>query len=114
MQSFLTRSLVIGGLVITMCYSSCTYKQGDVPSPIVSTPAVVSYANDIKPILVTYCLGVGTQHCHVTASNQEVLTEIMPTTYEGLKAKVSNGSLQARVFTPGGGMPPNYSTGPQV
>jgi hypothetical protein len=54
-------------LLITFCYlQSCTYEKGELPTPIKSA----SYQAAIKPIMVTYCYGQGTQTCHVTPSNQ--------------------------------------------
>ena len=70
----------------------------------------VSYLNDIRPILMTYCFGTGPQRCHVTNTNQGANGDF--TTYAGIKAKADNGSLEARVLNPLGGMPPSYTTGP--
>lgn len=84
---------------------SCTNDSAELPPP-------VSYANDIFPIVQTHCFGTGGQSCHVTNSNMGSNGDY--TTYAGLKAKVDNGSLQIRALTPGGGMPPSYSNGPQL
>ncbi len=97
-------------LLVTFCYlPSCTYDKGDLPKPIPIT-TTISYVSDIKPIMVTYCYGQGTQTCHVTSSNQGASGDF--TTYAGLKAKVDNGTIQSRVINLGGDMPPSYSTGP--
>ncbi|MES2141186.1 MAG: hypothetical protein V4511_15875 [Bacteroidota bacterium] len=94
-------------LLVTFCYlQSCTYDKGDLPIPIKTAP----YQTAIKPILITYCYGQGTQTCHVTVSNQGAPGDF--TTYAGIKAKVDNGTIQSRVLTSGGGMPPTYSSGP--
>jgi putative hemolysin len=84
---------------------SCTYDKGEVPKPV----KAVSYQNDIKPIIQTYCYGQGGQTCHVTPSNQGAVGDF--TTYAGLKAKADNGTIQIRVFNLKD-MPPAYSSGP--
>lgn len=97
------------------CFSflSCTYKKHNGIAPVVPvTNTVISYNVDIKPILTTYCYGIGGQTCHVTTSNQGANGDF--TSYAGLKSKVTNGTIQSRVFNPGGGMPPSYSTGPKT
>ena len=108
------KALAIMLFVVNMFYA-CTYKKAE--DPVVKQEQVMDtttarYTRDIKPILVTYCLGIGDQHCHVTNSN--IGSNGDYTAYAGLKAKVDNGSLIRRVFTIGGGMPPTYSTGPQT
>ena len=93
---------------------ACTYKKVEEPkSPTLTTSnnsTAISYSLAIKPILTTYCLGQGSQTCHVTNSNQGANGDF--TTYSGLDTKVNNGSIQSRVFNTNGGMPPSYSTGP--
>ena len=98
-------------ILVAFCYlQSCTSDKGEVPKPIPIT-TIISYAADIKPIMVTYCYGNGTTHtCHVTPSNQGAPGDF--STYSGLKVKVDNGTIQSRVLTSGGGMPPAYSSGP--
>lgn len=104
-------------------FNSCTYDDGDMVYPSVMNEIkmpvdtdslgnviVISYMNDIKPIITTYCFGLGNQHCHITVTNQGANGDF--TTYAGLKAKVNNGSIASRVINPAGGMPPSYSTGP--
>ena len=102
-------------LLLTVCFSflSCTYKKHSGIAPVVPVAnTAVSYNTDIKPILTTYCYGIGAQTCHVTNSNQGANGDF--TAYAGLKSKVINGTIQSRVFNPGGGMPPSYSTGPKT
>lgn len=86
---------------------SCTYDKGDVPQPV----QAVSYQNDIKPIMQTYCYGQGGQACHITPTNQAAVGDF--TTYAGLKAKVDNGTIASRVFNLKD-MPPAYSLGATV
>ena len=86
------------------------------PLPINDT-VVISYKDDIVPILVTYCYGNGypndnsQQLCHVSNSNQGANGDY--TTYQALKDKVDNGLIELRVFTSNGGMPPSYSLTPE-
>ena len=105
--------------VLIISINSCSYDDGDLNYPTSSNDTLilntddtttVSFANDIRPILINYCYGIGNQHCHVTNSNQGSNGDY--TSYSGLKAKVDNGTLQIRAINAGGGMPPSYSTGP--
>ena len=92
------------------CYlQSCTFEKGDLPKPIIIQSA--TFQATVKPLLVTYCYGQGTQTCHVSPSNQGSNGNF--TTYAGIKAKVDNGSLQTRVINLKT-MPPPYSAGPSV
>ena len=84
---------------------ACAYDKGEVPKPI----KTVSYASDIVPIMQTYCYGENGQSCHVTVSNTGAPGDF--TLYEGLKEKVDNNSITARVFNLKD-MPPTYSNGP--
>lgn len=116
--------LVTGLIFLAASFNSCTYDEGDMIYPNSSLNdtimqadtdslgniVVISYMNDIKPIMTTYCFGLGNQHCHVTNTNQGANGDF--TTYAGLKAKVDNGSIASRVINPTGGMPPSYSTDP--
>jgi len=79
-------------------------------APPISDTVIISYSQDIVPIIQTYCLGVNGQLCHVPNTNQGSVGDF--TTYEGLKTEVDNGMIAARVFQSNGGMPPSYSNGP--
>lgn len=93
--------------LVAFCHlQSCTSDKGELPKPVLSAP----YQTAIKPIMVTYCYGQGTQTCHVSPSSEGANGDF--STYAGLKAKVDNGTIQSRVINSGGGMPPSYSTGP--
>ena len=80
---------------------------------VIDDSVIISYQNDIVPILTTYCYGNGypndntQQLCHVSNTNQGSLGDF--TTYQGLKEKVDNGTIQSRVFNSNGGMPPSFS-----
>ena len=104
--------LVLGFMILV--FNSCSYDDGNLVYPTSdvndSITTVISFTKDIQPIMVTYCLGLGNQHCHVTNTNQGSNGDF--TTYAGVKAKVDNGSIIARAINPGCGMPPSYSTGP--
>jgi hypothetical protein len=98
-------------IAILATTGACTYEKGERAEPRNNNDTTaVTYTGDIKPILVTYCYGQGEQACHVTATNQGATGDF--TTYQGLKDKVDNGTIESRVFAPNGGMPPPYSTGP--
>ncbi|MEO6884492.1 MAG: hypothetical protein ABI199_10780 [Bacteroidia bacterium] len=107
MKRFFTTVLIA---IAVFLMHACTNHKADLPQPINQTNTLVSYKNDIHPLIVTYCYGQGTQTCHVTPSNQGSNGDF--TTYAGLYAKVQNGSLKVRVFQTNGGMPPSYSSGP--
>ncbi len=93
-------------ILTSFCYlNSCTNDKGELPKPVVVLSA--PYQTVVKPIIVTYCYGQGTQTCHVTNSNQGASGDF--TTYAGLKAKVDNGSFAIRVFN-SKDMPPSYSS----
>lgn len=101
-----------------MVLSSCTFEKTQyvVKPPPISDTVIISYQNDIVPILVTYCYGEGypnnnnQQLCHVSNSNQGSNGDF--TTYLGLKDKVNSGAIESRVFNLNGGMPPSYSQTP--
>lgn len=97
----------------------CTYDERENPQPMVVTTdstiihdTIVSYILDIKPILVTYCLGTGNQSCHVTNTNQGSNGDF--TIYQIVKNKADSGKIALRVFTSNGGMPPSYSNSPRA
>jgi hypothetical protein len=103
---------VFAFLIALALISSCAYsKKNIMPSTgDANSTMAVSYSLEIKPIIVTYCLGTGGQTCHVTPSNEGANGDF--TTYGGLYAKVINGSIQSRVFSANASMPPSYSSGP--
>ncbi len=110
---------ILTGICLTVLTTttSCTKDAGFDPKPGVpgidtSKLADVQYNRDIKPILTTYCLGTNGQGCHIANTTTFASGEFE--TYEGLKEKADNGTLESRVFTDGGGMPPSYSTSPQT
>lgn len=104
------KSLLSVIIAFSLVLTSCTYDEIEY-FDFQPQDTTVSYSLDIKPIIITYCLGTGNQHCHVTNTNQGSNGDF--TTYAGLKAKVDNGSIEARVLNPLGGMPPSYSLSPQ-
>jgi hypothetical protein len=108
----MTKSTISCFLLLVLAVVSCTYDKAPQPAPAASITGTVSFANDIHPIIVTNCLGQGTQTCHVTPSNQGSNGDF--TTYTGFHAKVLNGSLQLRALNAGGGMPPAFTSGPTV
>ncbi|HYV93559.1 MAG TPA: hypothetical protein VE978_17425 [Chitinophagales bacterium] len=101
-----------------MIFSSCTFHKANyvITPDLINDTVIISYHNDIVPILTTYCYGKGypndnsQQLCHVSNTNQGSLGDF--TIYQGLKDKVDNGSIQSRVFNSNGGMPPIFSDTP--
>ncbi len=107
----------IGILALSVVFS-CTKDKG-LPETANNEPIdssrldSVGYAKDIQPMMVKYCLQFGQQTCHVSPSS-EFANGIFDN-YQGLKDKVDNGSIMARVLTPGAPnpMPPANTQGPQ-
>src|SRR6185295_17191487 len=95
--------------VALMIFSSCTFHKADyvIKPPPLNDSVIISYQNDIVLILKTYCYGKGypndnsQQLCHVSNTNQGSLGDF--TTYQGLKEKVDNGTIESRVFNSNGG-----------
>lgn len=105
------KKIILFYFIIT---NGCTYDERENPQPIIAAQdttiildSIVSYKLDIKPILITYCLGIGNQSCHVSNTNQGANGDF--TIYQILKNKVDSGKIALRVFTSNGGMPPSYS-----
>jgi hypothetical protein len=55
---------------------SCRYDKYQAPQTTLPTNSVVSYSNDIHPLLVMYCFGKSNQACHVT-KEQTVILQLM-------------------------------------
>lgn len=104
--------LSFSALFLLLVVNSCTKDKGTVVSVNAAADTSIKYQTHIVPILQTYCYGTGSQACHVTNTNQGANGDF--TNYQGLKDKVNNGTIASRVFATNGGMPPSYSTGPQV
>ena len=99
-------------IIIVLSISSCTFDTSDmiIPAPPVSDTIIVSFTNDIVPILQTYCYGTGNQLCHVSNSNQFAVGDF--TICSELRDRALSGVLASRIFSPNGGMPPSYSNSP--
>ncbi|MEZ4962278.1 MAG: hypothetical protein R2830_20795 [Saprospiraceae bacterium] len=71
------------------------------------TTITMSYANQIKPILDSYC-STGNPSCHNSNSSSNVPLN----TYEGVKSQVDNGRLLSSITWDGNAsfMPKNSST----
>lgn len=84
-------SLLTAAIIISL--SSCYY---DVESElyqnqVCNTPATIDYATDVAPVIAAAC---GTPSCHATGGTGTGNFE----TYEGVKAKVDDGSFEDRTF----------------
>ena len=73
------------------------------PDGLDCTSVSTSYANDIEPIISNSCALSG---CHVAGFSRGDFTN-----YEGLKAKVDDGSVKTRAIDQMN-MPPANSSGP--
>ncbi|MBI1266702.1 MAG: hypothetical protein GC193_04625 [Cryomorphaceae bacterium] len=83
-------------LLITATIFSLTSCYYDVESELYpnqncDTPATLVYATDVAPIIANSC---GIAGCHVSGGTGTGNFE----TYEGVKAKVDDGSFEARTF----------------
>jgi hypothetical protein len=110
--------VMLGGMILSFYLVSCTKQKGIPVQPgamnqVDSTKLQnVTYSGSIRPILVMYCYGESGQSCHVTNTNIGANGDF--TTYDGLKDKVDNGSIDSRVFQRlGSPMPPTYANGPK-
>ncbi|MCS6917661.1 MAG: hypothetical protein RMK52_07630 [Chitinophagales bacterium] len=97
--------------MLAFLVSSCTSDVTPEPSDTncVDSTQVISYVNDIVPIINTYCSNPSFGDCHQPgASNPDF------TNYDELKLRIEGGVFQDRVFGPfatGQRMPPAFCTG---
>lgn len=75
--------------VVTLAFASCTNTKVDVPVKEETCDSIISYANDIVPIVTAKCTG-----CHSAGFASGDFTS-----YSVLKAKADNGTLKNRVVT---------------
>lgn len=112
MTSRLHRLLAAAGVAALAFTVSCTSDTTPEPpqTECFDSTYVVSYVNDIVPIVNTYCSNPSFGDCHQNGASNPNLTS-----YDQLKALIDAGVLQDRVFGPfatGQRMPPGFSTGP--
>ncbi len=112
-KALFTIVLLLIGLV-----SACSYNnyEDDVkePAPLVNPcdTIEVSFADTIHPIIIRYCGNQANGDCHFAGAPT---SKPDYTTYAGIKAKVDDGRLFARLFdqTPSA-MPPAFTQGPSA
>lgn len=75
-----------------------------------SDTTTVSFQDTIFPIFTRYCSNNANGDCHWTGAP---ISKPDYTTYAGIKAKVDDGRIQARLFDLGT-MPPSNSSGPRA
>ncbi len=76
-----------------------------------NSTAVVSFQDTIFPIFTKYCSNNANGDCHWTGAPTSKPDYM---TYAGIKAKVDEGRIQARLFDRNpSAMPPSYSSGPR-
>ncbi len=93
-------------LVFFLVFASCSSDEDDMMNIVTEdcNGLVISYQNDIVPIINTTCALSG---CHIEGfSNGDF------TSYNGLKSKADNGRLNSRVVV-NKNMPPSNSSGPK-
>ncbi|MFM1932480.1 MAG: hypothetical protein RL226_1783 [Bacteroidota bacterium] len=83
----------LGVVLISIVLGSCYYDVESelYPNTNCNIPATLSYATDIAPLIAQEC---GTAGCHVADGTGVGNFE----TYEGVKAKVDDGSFENRTF----------------
>lgn len=112
-KALFTTTLLLFGLV-----SACSYNnfEDDIaePPPLVNPCDTIpaSFADTIFPIIIRYCGNQANGDCHYSGA---ATPKPDYTTYAGIKAKVDDGRLVARLFDQSpSAMPPAFSQGPQV
>lgn len=101
---------ILFGAVLAWGYlaiESCTFDQAEELVVEACDTLSVSYANDIRPIIDTYCSGKTLGNCHEAGNtaNSDY------STYEGLYEQVENDGIWAVVFVTGE-MPDPFTSGP--
>ncbi len=109
--------LAVGAFVFL---GSCTKDKATEPKETTDTVAciqagqTITYTDDVKQILTTYCTNKDFGSCHQTDADGGTFGFDF-TTYAGIKEKADDGTLINRVFnSPGNPMPSILSTGPQT
>jgi hypothetical protein len=96
-------------LALLTCWS-CSFHNVDDDLRFDCATSPVSFADTIFPIFVKYCSNNANGDCHWTGAS---IPKPDYTTYAGIKAKVDDGRIQARLFD---GvptfMPPSQTLGP--
>lgn len=113
---FFSLSIIIAFVFL----AGCAKEKAAEPSKITDTVAciqpgqTITYTDDMKLILQTYCTDKGFGSCHQSDADGGTFGFDF-TTYAGIKEKVDDGTLVDRVFnSPGNPMPSVLSTGPQT
>ena len=105
-------------LVLFGLLSACSFNnfEDDVkePPPLVDPcdTITISFADTIQPIIIRYCGNQANGDCHYAGA-----TTPKPdfSTYAGIKAKVDDGRIVARLFDQSpSAMPPSFTQGPSA
>jgi len=76
-------------LIISSSLLSCTYEKAEVPQKEDTCDSIISYTQDIRPILDNSCIG-----CHSGGFSPGDYSD-----YAGIKSKVDNGTLKLHIVT---------------
>lgn len=107
------RTLLTSGVISSLMLSvSCSTDETPEPAaPCLTTGQVVSYANDIVPILNTYCNDPSFGSCHQSNSDPNSSGYDF-TTYDGFAAEAPD-DIEQYVLGPSATMPKSITLGPK-
>ncbi|MEO6168476.1 MAG: hypothetical protein ABIO46_11645 [Chitinophagales bacterium] len=124
MKLFIRYTLAFSLVSYLVFLASCAKDKAAEPTDIIDTVAciqpgqTITYTGDIKRIMETYCTDKNFGTCHQSELDSPAGTPGLDyTTYAGIKEKVLDGQLIARVFDPSSSlppMPPLNTEGPQT
>lgn len=112
-----SKALLFTSLLLLFALSACSFDnfEDDVKVPPVAVDPcdtmAISFATNIQPIFMRYCGNQANGDCHYQGA-----TTPKPdyTSYAGIKTKVDDGGIVARLFDQvPSAMPPSYSAGPK-
>jgi hypothetical protein len=106
------KPFAIGIIPAVLMAVSCTSDQTPEPvAPCLADGQVVSYANDVVPILNTYCNDPSFGSCHQSISDPNA-SGFDFTTYDGFAAEAPD-KIEEYVLGPNATMPKSTSQGPK-
>ncbi|MEM7038267.1 MAG: hypothetical protein AAF570_14885 [Bacteroidota bacterium] len=101
-------ALIGATLLLGLLIGACKQDPPVVPGPEFCDTATVSFTNDIVPIMAIYCNNPSFGDCHQAGSYWGELI-----TFNGVRAKVDNGTMDLRLFGWQDQPPPN-TDGPRL
>jgi hypothetical protein len=98
-------------LLLAFCWSCTKHNIVDDVAPPPCDTTGVTFAGTIFPIFTNYCSNQSNGDCHFSGA---VTGKPDYTAYAGIKQKIDDGRIQARLFDANPTqMPPSYSSGPR-